>query len=349
MTSVIDLWRAVDPEARLVSGSPDRLRSAVRGIARTRALPPHLPEPMDGILLVMDRALLPGARLDDLVAILRDADLRPAAVVVAGRTTGSHDLEVAGDDLPIIGSAQAYARLADAAAGYLEQPERVLERFASELRLAAAETALAEPSVGTAAGLVAARVRRGIAVSVDGELRSLHPRIAGRALAARFAALHGRLLAGSPGRASTRRSREGLHLLERRIRQGASVWLFDDLPFARIDEVAGEALTITLRALLAGPTVERRTSRWTDPARPATVTAVMAQTTAGPGPDGVLRATLVAVARANGRVAPAARALGVHRNTVLYRLRRAANELGLDPRRPDDALRILREDDPAAH
>jgi DNA-binding PucR family transcriptional regulator len=40
-------------------------------------------------------------------------------------------------------------------------------------------------------------------------------------------------------------------------------------------------------------------------------------------------------------VAPAARALGVHRNTVLYRLRAAQVERGLDPRRPEDALRIL--------
>ena len=55
-----------------------------------------------------------------------------------------------------------------------------------------------------------------------------------------------------------------------------------------------------------------------------------------------MRDTLLAVARANGRIAPAARALGVHRNTVLYRLRRAAVELGVDPRKPDDALRLLR-------
>ncbi|MGH2456536.1 MAG: helix-turn-helix domain-containing protein [Candidatus Limnocylindria bacterium] len=40
-------------------------------------------------------------------------------------------------------------------------------------------------------------------------------------------------------------------------------------------------------------------------------------------------------------MATAARGLGVHRNTVLYRLRRARDELGLDPRRPEDALRIL--------
>ena len=55
--------------------------------------------------------------------------------------------------------------------------------------------------------------------------------------------------------------------------------------------------------------------------------------------------TLLAVARANGRVATAARALGVHRNTVLYRLQRARLELGIDPRRPDDALRLLRSDE----
>jgi len=33
----------------------------------------------------------------------------------------------------------------------------------------------------------------------------------------------------------------------------------------------------------------------------------------------------------------------VHRNTVLYRLRRASDELGIDPRRPDDAIRLLRD------
>jgi DNA-binding PucR family transcriptional regulator len=47
------------------------------------------------------------------------------------------------------------------------------------------------------------------------------------------------------------------------------------------------------------------------------------------------------VARANGRVSRAARELGVHRNTVLYRLRRASDERGIDPRRPADALRLL--------
>ncbi|HYN64585.1 MAG TPA: helix-turn-helix domain-containing protein, partial [Candidatus Limnocylindrales bacterium] len=59
-----------------------------------------------------------------------------------------------------------------------------------------------------------------------------------------------------------------------------------------------------------------------------------------------LDATLLAVARSNGRVAPAARLLGVHRNTILYRLRRARDERGIDPRRPQDALRILAEAEP---
>jgi DNA-binding PucR family transcriptional regulator len=59
--------------------------------------------------------------------------------------------------------------------------------------------------------------------------------------------------------------------------------------------------------------------------------------------DDRIGATLLAVARANGRVAPAARVLGVHRNTVLYRLRAAKVDRGLDPRRPEDALRILSE------
>jgi DNA-binding PucR family transcriptional regulator len=56
-----------------------------------------------------------------------------------------------------------------------------------------------------------------------------------------------------------------------------------------------------------------------------------------------LQETLLAVARANGRIAPAARELGVHRNTVLYRLRVARAEQGIDPRRPADALKLLRE------
>jgi DNA-binding PucR family transcriptional regulator len=62
-----------------------------------------------------------------------------------------------------------------------------------------------------------------------------------------------------------------------------------------------------------------------------------------PSTGDALRDTLMAVARANGRIAPAARSLGVHRNTVLYRLRRASADLGIDPRRPEDALRLLEQ------
>ena len=250
--------------------------------------------------------------------------------------------------MPIIGSPRSHAGFADAAGAYLDQPDRELQRVAAELRLAAAEGALADPTLATPAGLLAGRLRRGVAVSVDGELRTLHPRPAGRALAARFAALHARLLAASPGRSGARQSRDGLALLERRIRPGASVWLFDDLPFARIDEVAAEAVTTALRALLARPGVARRSPLPPEEPEPrgerlrVAGAGDRARERAG---GGVLQETLLAVARANGRIAPAARALGVHRNTVLYRLRRATRELGLDPRRADDALRILREAD----
>ena len=137
-------------------------------------------------------------------------------------------------------------------------------------------------------------------------------------------------------------TRDGLWVLERRIRPGASVWLFDDLPFARIDEVCAEALTVTLRALLRRVPVERSRARL-DLVRTGTSGAdsgvkAVVRTSGDPMAD-----TLLAVARANGRVAGAARALGVHRNTVLYRLRRAWAERGIDPRRPEDALLILRE------
>src|SRR4029453_10907020 len=128
-----------------------------------------------------------------------------------------------------------------------------------------------------------------------------HPRPAGRALAARFAATYARLLAGGARSESSRRTRDGLWLLERRVRAGAAVWLFDDLPFARVDEVAADALGVTLRALL------RRTPAPRPASRPATRTAPSS-------PDDRIAATLLAVARSNGRIAPAARALGVHRN-----------------------------------
>ncbi len=335
MTSVVDLWRALDPEARLLSGSPDRLRAAVRGLSRTRVLPPHLPEPADGHLVLVDATLVPDS-LDDLVAVLHDAELRPVAVLLSACTPADLTRDRAGDPLPVLASVHPHASLADAAVRYLDEPERELQRIVGEVRLAAAEAALADPSPGTPAGLLAARLRRGVAVSADGVLLALHPRPAGRALAARFAAIHARFLAASPGRTSSRQTREGLHLLERRIRAGASVWLFDDLPFARIDEVLADAVTISLRALLARPPQER-------PSIDRHAATVRSAAPMPPGAGDTLHETLVAVARANGRVATAARALGVHRNTVLYRIGRAVRELGIDPRRPEDALRLLRE------
>jgi hypothetical protein len=215
-------------------------------------------------------------------------------------------------------------------AAYLRDEPGHLQRLSTDLRLAAAEAALADPDPAAPAGLVAARMRRGVAVVADGELRTLHPRPAGRALAARFAAAHAPLLSGGSRAESSRRTRDGLWLLERRVRPGAAVWLFDDLPFARVDEVAADALGVTMRALL------RRTST------PRPSPRAMPRSAPRP-PDDPIAATLLAVARSNGRIAPAARALGVHRNTVLYRLRAARAEQGIDPRRPEDALRILAE------
>ena len=355
MTSGLDLWRAIDPEARLLSGSVDRLRTAVRGVARTRAAPPHLPEDAEGQLLVVDSALLGAdASLDRLVGILDEAGLQPVAVMLAALPQQAPAPDRAGDPLPILGSSLPSGTLVEAATRHLEHADEEVMRIAAEVRLAAAEAALVTPDPGAAAGLVATRLRRGVAVAADGELRALHARPAGRALAARFAALHARLLAGSPGRTVNRQTAEGLFLLERRIRAGASVWLFDDLPFARVDEAAAEALTITLRALLRRPSgaagaVPSSRALPEVGARQVTTHSATTQPRGRTSADPTLETTLLAVARANGRVATAARQLGVHRNTVLYRLRRAAFELGVDPRRADDALAILRRAEDSAH
>lgn len=341
MTSVIDLWRAVDPEARIVSGSMTAITQPVRGIVRTRAVAPQLPPRVDGELLVVDADLVVGQPLDDFVATLKAAGLAPVALLLAGGPAASRP-DPAGDDLPVLASQRTASYLSDALASYLGDEQAHLARFGAELRLAGAEAALADPDPAAVAGLVAARIRRGVALVADGELRSLHPRPAGRALAARFAATQTRLLTGTSTRgASTRRTRDGLWLMERRVRPGAAVWLFDDLPFARVDEVALEALGITLRALM------RRGSEL----GPTTRASDLQSVPHAPGPAAPserFAETLLAVARENGRIAPAARALGVHRNTVLYRLRVARAERGIDPRRPSDALRILAEAERAA-
>jgi hypothetical protein len=325
VTSVIDVWRAVDPAARLASGSLERLAHPVRGVARSRAAPPHLPDHADGQLLVVDAGIVADGRLDLLATAIAEAELAPAAAWVVG---GGAPLEAAGVDLPILAGAGVAAGVANAVAAYLDAEADQLAATAAAIRLAAAEAALADPQPAAPAGVVAARQRRGVAVSVDGALASLNPRLAGRALATRFAAVHGRLLAGRAETPSdARRTRDGLWILERSISPAAAAWLFDDLPFARVDVVSLEALAITLRALL-----RRR------PAEPARARPGPRQP---PSTGDPLRDTLLAVARANGRIAPAARSLGVHRNTVLYRLRRASAELGIDPRRPDDALTLL--------
>lgn len=333
MTSALDLWRWLDPAARLVSGAPERLARPVRGVDRTRAAPPHLPLLGEGQLLVADAGIVSDEPLDRLVAAIADAGLAPAAVWIAGGGDARYDR--AGGDLPILVSERSATEVVRRAADHLEHERDELAAFASSLRLAAAEAALSDPQVAAPAGIAAERLRRGIAVSVDGALAAVTPRPAGRALATRFVAFHARLPRRSgPGPDGGRRHRrvDGLEVLERPIdgASGSSAWLFDDLPPARVDDVGLDALASTLRALLrrrpAGPPEAREGRR------------------VPPSTGHPLHDTLLAVARANGRVAPAARALGVHRNTVLYRLRRASVELGLDPRRPDDAIRLLEEE-----
>jgi PucR-like helix-turn-helix protein len=335
VTSVVDLWRAIDAEAHLASGSSRALSRPVRTAQRTRTAAPHLPEPADGALLVVDLASLRVGSVPELTSWLREAGLEPVAVILAAFTSSAAP-DAADDALPVLVSARPAAALMTDAVDYLADEPAALEQRLVELRLACAEAALAEPELATPAGLIASRIGRGVAVTVDGELRALHPRAAGRALAARFAAMHARLLGNARGDRpeASRQEREGLYLVERSIRPGAAVWLFDDLPLAAIDEVAADALSVTARALLRRPA---------SPVAPATTASARTRPPARPSQDTAdpLDATLLAVARSNGRVAPAARLLGVHRNTVLYRLRRAMDERGLDPRRPQDALRIL--------
>jgi hypothetical protein len=333
MARLIDVWRAVDPEARLVGGDPGGALELVRGISRTRAAPPHLPPPADGHLIVLDGPLLETVPPDRLLAEIVASGSTPVGLIVAGAARPpANVVEWPTDGPPVLASAHPPSPLATAAAAYLADEGGVLSRLAADLRLAGAEAALADPRPVAVAGLLAHRIRRGVAVVADGELVALTPRPAGRALAARFAAAFSRLFGTPSARAAaSRRLRDGMWVHEERIRPGAAVWLFDDLPMARVDEVAAEAASITLRALLRRP-----------PARPARPSV---RPVPGERPEPTLDATLLAVARANGRVSPAARSLGVHRNTVLYRLKLARDRRGIDPRRADDALRLLREVD----
>ncbi|MCC6618102.1 MAG: helix-turn-helix domain-containing protein [Chloroflexi bacterium] len=331
MTSLLDAWRAVDPTARLVSGSAELLRRPVRGVAGTRAAPPHLPALADGQLLVVDGRLLVDDRLDPLVSAVGEAGLAPVGLWVV--TDAPHAIEAAGAPLPVLLGNGAVPARVDAVAGYLSGEGAFLAELSAALRLAAAEAALADHGPGAPAVVVAGRMRRGVAVSRDGSLLALVPRPAGRTLATRFAALHGRLFAGHAGAVGGRRhARDGLWTAGRDVVDGAVAWLFDDVELARADEVALDAMVVTLRAILRRASSERA--------------GVGRASRAIPSTGDPLRDTLVAVARANGRIAPAARALGVHRNTVLYRLRVASARLGVDPRRAEDAIRILREAGP---
>jgi hypothetical protein len=342
MARLVDVWRAVDPDARLVAGEPADTLALVRGISRTRAAPPHLPPPSEGHFLIVDGSLLAALPPSQLLAEIVASGSEPVGLLVAVPASVEAG-EWPDGAPPILVSQLTAASLATAAAAYVSDEAGFLARTATELRLATAEAALADPAPAAPAGLVAARVHRGVAVVADGELVALHPRPAGRALAARFAAAFSRLFSTPSGRAAaSRRLREGMWVHEQRIRPGAEVWLFDDRPMAQVDEVAAEALALTLRALLRRPLPR--------PGRPSPRISVPpprrlggSRGTAGPSRAHRFDATLLAVARANGRVAPAARTLGVHRNTVLYRLRIARDQQGIDPRRPEDALRLLRD------
>ncbi len=328
MTSVLDLWRVLDPEARLISGSTELLARPVRGVNRTRAGPPHLPTFGNSELLIADSSIVAGASVEAVIAAIADADVRPSAVWVADAS--ETDLEPSASPLPVIAGAGSASAVAAAASRHLEHEDEELRAISASLRLAAAEAALTDPQPSAPAGVVASRLRRGIAVAVDGGLVALNPRPAGRALATRFAAMHSRLLAErSAVVAAARHTRDGLWVLERPIDPGATAWLFDDLPLAALDGVGLDALALTLRALLRRRSPEPARARGLPKGVPSTGDS--------------LHDTLLAVARANGRIAPAARALGVHRNTVLYRIRRGVTELGVDPRRPEDAWRIMRD------
>lgn len=330
MTGLVDLWRAVDPAARLLT-PPERVGSVVvRSVVRTRAVPPHLPLIGERTLLVVDTRTVPADPIDALLAAIDEAGPAPAAVLLAGWS--DRRVATAAAPMPLLASQAQAAPTVAAMSAYLEDEPGVLARLAADVRLAAAEVALADPTAAAPAGLVAARLRRGVAVVADREVVALHARPAGQALAARFVAtVRARSLDSGSRVGGTRRTREGLWLHEATIRAGASVWLFDDLPFAAADLATAAALTMTLRALLRRPPVPALRRDAGDRQPPAT--------------GEPLADTLLAVARANGRVSAAARQLGVHRNTVLYRLGRARRELGVDPRSPEDALRLLRADE----
>ena len=196
MPRLIDVWRAVDPEARLIGGDANDAIVLVRGVARTRAAPPHLPPPMAGHLLIVDGALLEALAADRLLGEIAASGHEPAALLVALRE-GQRAPDWPDAAFPSLASHRPISTLADGASAYLADEPGHLARLHVELRLAAAEAALADPTPTAPASLVAHRIRRGVAVVADGEMIALHARPAGRALAARFAAAYSRLF-GTP-------------------------------------------------------------------------------------------------------------------------------------------------------
>ncbi len=215
MTSVLDAWRAVDPEARLVSGSPELLGRPLRGVERTRAAPPHLPPMTPGQLLVADAAVA-GDGIDALVHAMDAAGLEPSAIWIVAERERAFD--AGGSPLPVIAGIGTPTRTVDAITSYLDRERELLAAVAGEVRLAGAEAALADPQPGAPAGVLATRLRRGVAVTVDGAFAALNPRPAGTALATRFAATYARLLGDRSSRpAEPRRTRDGLWVLERSV------------------------------------------------------------------------------------------------------------------------------------
>lgn len=368
MPSLVDVWRAVDAAAVLVAGDHERLRAPVRGVVRTRAAAPIIPPVGDGEVLVVDRASVSGMTGRELLDGVRASGAEPTAIVFAAGDPDTGSVPEMDGALPVLVSRAPTNALVASVADYLDRESLLLDRWALELRAAMAEAALADPGPASPAAVAGARLGRGVAVARAGRLVSVHPAAGREKVALDFTATFSRLFTGpSERRHAERRTRSGLWVAEFPVRaapadRGASearggagvvreaAWLFDDVPFAAIDRLGGAALAHTLGAIQRGAARAAALPAGTDRAtasRRARARVPSPSNAEPPTTAGTLATTLMAVARTNGRVAPAARALGVHRNTVLYRLRRASSELGIDPRRPDDAVRLLRDGMPA--
>ena len=195
-----------------------------------------------------------------------------------------------------------------------------------------------DPQLATPAGLVAARIGRGVAISVDGELRALHPRPAGRALAARFAALHARLLRRVVARSPRRRPagaggplaagaphpprRGGLAVRRPAVRRGGRGG------GRRADRHGPGAAAPAAAGRGTGRTCPGRAAPAAGERRPA---ATRCRTPCSPW-----RAATAGWRRRRGCWACTA-------TPSCTGCAAARDERGLDPRRPQDALRILSE------